>query len=252
MKPRQSTLRTLLPLAKLNDFFIVDAPRRFIVFGEGKRAVYRSIAVEGYLNENFTESQTLSFEALKEGYFKSFDPEYDPLLKIVDFNALVGAPAVTQFELSAEAIKLIRKQDARHFTHVRFYKKPNGKTTARVFDARKYFSGSIAEQRVDDYHEIDLPLGAHRDFYFYIELTILKKIPIDDYEVTVLEDEMITFEGVESGLSFHLRDQRLGEQMEERIADLGSYDEVFFIDIDRMKPSSADWKAPNAKRRKSS
>lgn len=250
MKVSRSSLRLLQPLASLNDFFLVIPPRRFIIFGEGERAKYRGIAIEGYLNETFAKPSVFSFEAFLDGTYQGVDPGYDPLLKVDDFEELTGAEAITGFELSSDAIKLLRKQDARHFTHVRFYKKPSGKTTARIFDARKYFSGSIDEKRVDDYNEIEMRTDADRDFYFYVELPLLKKLPIDDYNVTVLEDEMVTFEGLDTGLTFHMRDQRLGEQMEERIADLGSYDEVFFIDIDRMKPSSADWKKPDAKPRK--
>lgn len=252
MKANRSAQKTLAQFASLSDFFLIVPPCRFLVFGEGKRGAYRGIAVEGFLNQSFAAPKVYSFPALKDGQFEPFDAGYDPLMKVDDFNQLIAAPVQTRFFLDRESLKLIRRQDARRNTHIRFFKKPDGHTTARVFDARKYYSSAIDTDLVDDYAEIQMPTDAASDFYFYVELTILKKMPIDDYEVTVLEDEMVTFEGVESGLSFHLRDQRLGEQMEERIADLGSYDEVFFIDIDRMKPSSADWKAPNAKRRKSS
>lgn len=165
---------------------------------------------------------------------------------------MIDVEAITSFDMSRQTFKLIRKVDSRRNTHVRFYKKTDGHTKARVFDARKYFASSIDTDRVDDYAEIAMQTDAQANFYFYVELSILKKLPLDDYEIVVLDNEMITFEGLKSGLRFHLRDQRLGEQMEERISDLGSYDEVFFIDIERVKPSSADWKSPNVKRRRAS
>lgn len=249
MKVKPSSLRLLKPFASLNDFFVVIPPHRFIIFGEGKRARYRGIAIEGYLGETLHEAGAYSFDAFLNGSFEKMDAGYDPLAKLDDFDELVSADVITSFALSRLEIKLLRKQDARHFTHVRFYKKPNGTTTARVFDARKYFSGSISAQSVDDYAELDLDTDADRDFYVYVELELLKKLPVDDYDVTVAEDELVSFEGAETGLTFHMRDQRLGEQMEDRISDLGSYDDVFFIDIDRVKPSSADWKNPNAKPR---
>jgi len=249
MKVSRISQKALSPFASLNDFFMILPPRRFVVFGEGKRGAYRGIAIEGYLNQDFESAGVYSCAAFLKGKFEQFDAGYDPLAKIEDFEQLIGSPERTTFLLNKDGLKQIKKQDARHNTHVRFFKKPDGHTTARVFDARKYFAKAIEKHRVDDYTEIEMQTDAADDFYFYVELAILKKLPLDDYEVVVLEGEMITFEGVETGLTFHMRDQRLGEQMEERISDLGSYDEVFFIDIDRVKPSSADWKKPNAKSR---
>ena len=60
---------------------------------------------------------------------------------------------------------------------------------------------------------------------------------------------MVTFASVETCLTFHTRDQRLGEKMEERILDLGSYDDLFFLDPVRVEPTRNDWKAPAAQRR---
>ena len=37
--------------------------------------------------------------------------------------------------------------------------------------------------------------------------------------------------------------------MEERIKDLGAYDDLFFFDATRIKPTKNDWKAPAAQRR---
>lgn len=249
MKATPSSIKTLKPFAKWNDHFVVIPPRRFVVFGEGKDGALRGIAVEGYLNETFDAPLAYSFPELLTGTFAPTETKFDPARKVGFFDELIGAPAITTFTMGSGELKALRKVDARRFTHVRFFKKPNGVTTARVFDARKYFASAVSDREVDDYGEIQMTTDAASDFHFYTELSVLKQLPHSDYEVTVLDNEMVTFEGVESGLTFHTRDQRLGEQMEERISDLESYDELFFLDPVRVEPTRNDWKAPAAQRR---
>ena len=243
------SIRTLSPFANWNDHFVVIPPRRFVVFGEGKDGALRGIAVEGYLNENFEAPTAYSFAELKKGTFAPTKVKFDPARKVGFLDEISGASVIATFMLGAGELKSLRKVDGRRFTHVRFYKKPNGVTTARVFDARKYFSSAVSNPEVADYGEVQMTTDAASDFHFYMELAVLKHLPLDDYEVAVLNNEMVTFEGVETGLTFHTRDQRLGEQMEERISDIGSYDELFFIDPVRVEPTRNDWKAPAAQRR---
>lgn len=249
MKATRSSIKILKPFAKWNDHFVVMPPRRFVVFGEGKEGALRGIAVEGYLNETFDAPMAYSLPDLLTGTFSPAETKFDPARKVGFFDDLIGAPAATMFMMGAGELKALRGVDARRFTHVRFYKKPNGVTTARVFDARKYFGSAVSDREVDDYGEIQMATDAASDFHFYMEVSVLKTLPLDDYEVTVLDNEMVTFAGVENGLTFHTRDQRLGEQMEERITDLGSYDELFFLDPARVEPTRNDWKAPAAQRR---
>lgn len=249
MKATPSSIKTLKPFAKWNDHFVVIPPRRFIVFGEGKDGALRGIAVEGYLNETFDMPMAYSFSDLVKGTFASANTKFDPSRKVGFFDELVGAPDITRFTLGAAELKALRGADARRFTHVRFYKKPSGITTARVFDARKYFASAVADCEVDDYGELQMTTDAASDFHFYTELAVLKKLPIDDYEVSVLDNEMVTFEGLETGLTFHTRDQRLGEQMEDRIADIGAYDEILMLDPGRVAPTKNDWKSPVIQRK---
>lgn len=249
MKAAPSSIQTLKPFAKWNDHFVIIPPRRFIVFGEGKAGALRGIAVEGYLNEEFDAPKAYSFTRLLKGTFAALKPKFDPARKVGFFDELVSAPLATTFTLGSDELKALRTVDARRYTHVRFYKKPNGITTARVFDARKYFSSAVSNREVDDYAEIRMTTDAASDFHFYVELSVLKKLPLDDYEVIVLDNEMVTFEGTENGLTFHTRDQRLGDKMESRITDLWSYDELFFLDPARVEPTRNDWKSPAAQRR---
>lgn len=249
MKATLSSIKPLKPFAKWNDHFIVMPPRRFVVFGEGKEGALRGIAVEGYLNETFDMPMACSFSELLTGTFAPAATKFDPSRKVGFFDDLVGAPAITTFMMGAAELKALRGADARRFTHVRFYKKPSGVTTARVFDARKYFASAVADREVDDYGEIRMTTDAASDFHFYTELSVLKALPIDDYEVSVLDNEMVTFEGSETGLTFHTRDQRLGEQMEDRIADLGAYDDILMLDPGRVAPTKNDWKTPAVQRK---
>ena len=249
MKAAQSSVQTLKQFAKWNDHFVLMPPRRFLVFGEGKDGALRGIAVEGYLNEEFEVPEAFSFRCLMNGTFTAFKTKFDAARKAQFFDDLVGSSVITAFTLGSDELKALRSVDARRYTHVRCYKKPHGVTTARVFDARKYFSSSVSNSEVDEYAEIHMKTNAMRDFHFYTELSVLKKLPLDDYEVSVLENEMVIFEGAENGLTFYTRDQRLGEQLENRIADLGAYDELFFLDPTRLEPTKNDWTSPSVQRR---
>ena len=214
------SIKTLSRFANWNDHFVVIPPRRFVIFGEGKDGALRSIAVEGYLNENFDAPTAYSFAELAKGTFASAQVKFDASRKVGFLDEITGASVITTFTMGANELKALGNVDARKFTHVRFYKKPSGVTAARVFDARKYFSSVVSNAEVADYGEVQMTSDAATDFHFYMELMVLKQLPLDDYEVTVLTNEMVTFEGGETGLTFHTRDQRLGEKMEERITDL--------------------------------
>jgi len=67
--------------------------------------------------------------------------------------------------------------------------------------------------------------------------------------VQVLENEVIQFNGMESGLTFLTRDQRLGQKLETRLASLQDTDEIYFTDPSRMTPGKTDWKAPKFQRK---
>jgi hypothetical protein len=249
MKCAESSILTLKPFASWNDHFVVIPPRRFIVFGEGKGGALRGIAVEGYLNETFETPTAYSFAEFMKGVYSPAATKFDPVRKVSFFDELSAATAITSFNMGSDELKALRKVDARRFTHVRFFKKPSGVTNARLFDARKYYASSVSDRDVVNYCEIQMTTDAASDFHFYMELSVLKQLPLDDYDIVVLDNEMVIFEGIESGLTFHTRDQRLGEQMEERISDLGSYDELFLIDPVRVQPTRNDWNAPAAQRR---
>jgi hypothetical protein len=249
MKATLGSINTLKSFETWNDHFVIIPPRRFVVFGEGKQASLRGVAVEGYLNEEFQDCNAYSFRDLFSGNFKPSTTKFNPIRKIDFFDQLIGAPAITHFTLGSDELKLLRKIDARKFTHIRFYKKPTGVTTARAFNVCKYFASAVSTSEINDYAELQMKSNASSDFYFYIELNIIKKLPIDDYNLTPLINEMISFESVETGLNFYMRDQRLGEKMDARVEDLGSYDEILFIDPSRLVPTKSNWKDPESQPR---
>lgn len=249
MYASDSSIKILQPFSSWNDHFILLPPRRFVVFGEGKDGELRSTVVEGYLNEMLEEFGAFSFSSLKRNKFEKAQVGFHPERKVAFLEELTNEDALTTFSISKDEIKVIKKADGRRFTHLRFYRKSAGATTIRIFDARKYFSAGINSTDVDDFLELSIMANASTDFYFYMEFSTLKKLPLDDYTVTVLKNDVVTFEGAETGLLFHTRNQRLGENMESRIEDLGAYDEIFLLDSNRVSPTKNDWKNPRIQRR---
>ena len=249
MRASQSSIMTLKRFAKWNNHFVVIPPRRFVVFGEGKDGALRGIAAEGYINEDFDAPCAFTCDDMLQGRYSNAITQFNPARKVEFFDELIDAPSIASFTLGVHEHKLLCCLDARRLTHIRFYKKPSGKTTARAFDVRKYYTNVIASHEVDDFAEVEMKTEAEADFHFYIELKVFKHLPKDEYQVTVLDNEMVTFEGRELGLTFHMRDQRLGEQMEERVLDLGTYDELLFMNEERVRPSKNNWKAPVVQRR---
>ena len=151
MKATLGSINTLKSFETWNDHFVIIPPRRFVVFGEGKQASLRGVAVEGYLNEEFQDCNAYSFRDLFSGNFKPSTTKFNPIRKIDFFDQLIGAPAITHFTLGSDELKLLRKIDARKFTHIRFYKKPTGVTTARAFNVCKYFASAVSTSEINDY-----------------------------------------------------------------------------------------------------
>jgi hypothetical protein len=249
MKLSKSSIDALTPFHSWNDHFIVVPPNRFVVFGEGKDASLRSLTVSGFLRDSVDVPMAVAFSSLVAAELADAPTKFNPLKKVGFLDDLTEAPVVAEFLLTSKQLQVLKKTDARHFTHVRFFRKTGMFLRARVFDARKYFSSTISDDSVADYAEYELRQEMGNPFYFYMTTTAFKCLPKDDYQVQVLDNEIIQFNGSETGLTFLTRDQRLGQKLEMRLASLQDTDEIYFTDPSRMTPGKTDWKEPKFQRK---
>ena len=249
MKLSKSSEDLLMQFQSWNDHFILVPPNRFVVFGEGKEASLRSLTVSGFLRDHVASPMAPLFSSLMATELVDAPTKFNPLKKVGYLDDLTEAPVVAEFLLTSNQQHVLKKTDARHFTHVRFFRKTGMSLRARIFDARKYFSSTISDDSVTDYAEYELRQETGNPFYFYMTTTAFKCLPKDDYQVQVLENEVIQFNGMESGLTFLTRDQRLGQKLETRLASLQDTDEIYFTDPSRMTPGKTDWKAPKFQRK---
>lgn len=249
MRLSKSSLDALMPFRSWSDHFILVPPNRFVVFGEGKDASLRSLTVSGFLRDRIDAPMALAFSSLMAAEHADATTKFNPLKKVGYLDDLTEAPVVAEFMMTSKQQQVLKKTDARHFTHIRFFRKTGMSLRARVFDARKYFSSTISDDSVADYAEYELRQETGIPFYFYMTTTAFKSLPKDDYQVQILDNEVIQFNGMESGFSFLTRDQRLGEKLETRLGSLQDTDEIYFIDPSRMTPGKTDWKAPKSHRK---
>lgn len=249
MKLSKSSLDALVPFQTWNDHIILIPPNRFVVFGEGKDASLRSLTVSGFLRDSVDAPMAIASSSLKSENLVAAATKFNPAKKVGFLDDLTEAPVVAEFLLTAKQQQVLKKADARQFTHIRFFRKSGMSLRARVFDARKYYSKTIADEGIADYVEYELREETGTPFYFYMTVTAFKCLPRDDYQVQVLENEIVQFNGMENGLTFITRDQRLGQKLEDSLASLQDTDEIYFIDPSRIAPGKNDWKAPKSQRR---
>jgi hypothetical protein len=249
MKLSRSSLDALMPFQTWNDHILLIPPNRFVVFGEGKDASLRSLTVSGFLRDSVDAPMAVVSSSLKSENLTQAPTKFNPAKKVGFLDDLSEAPVVAEFLLTAKQQQVLKKADARQFTHIRFFRKSGMSLRARLFDARKYFSNTISDQGIADYAEYELREETGTPFYFYMTITAFKALPKDDYQVQVLENEIIQFNGMEGGMTFLTRDQRLGQKLEDRLASLHDTDEIYFIDPSRIAPGKNDWKTPKSQRK---
>jgi hypothetical protein len=249
MKLSQSSIDVLKQFQSWNDHFIIIPPNHFVVFGEGKEASLRSLTVSGFLRDSVDEPMAIAFSSLMAEELAPAPTKFNPMKKVGYLDDLAESPVIAEFLLTAKQQQVIKKTDARQCTHIRFFRKTGMSLRARIFDARKYFSSTISDETVVDYAEYELRPGSGNPFYFYITIVAFKCLPKDDYQVQVLDNEVIQFNGMESGLTFLTRDQRLGQKLETRLASLQDTDEIYFVDPNRITPGKSDWQEPKSHRK---
>ena len=202
------------------DVVFLTPASRFFIFGEGKDGAYSSVVVEGKVRERHSG---FGAYALPNPEDKDLKPKTGkvarPEEKIKYFEKLFdGAEEVASFEIDLPAVKALRKYKTKP-THIRFWRKEEGEAFARAFDALRYFERKIAFDRLK-YNLTKLSNPTGNGFAVYIEYPVFRLMKEDSFRVTVFSNGILYFCGVETGLSYYVRDQRLGDQWEFDFHDL--------------------------------
>jgi hypothetical protein len=243
MRLSKRSLAVLGRFKSLNDELILLAPRRFFVFGEGKDGIHRGLVVEGSLPDRFADSGVYK---VGSGELQPVQAKYDFKRKLQFFDDLyANAARIAQFTLAADTLKaLIAATKDANGTHVRIYRRHGEAIKARAFDARKYFDELIAEHSpAENIGEHELAGQADRDFFVYLKLSTLKRIPLQGYSVTVFDNGLLELAGTDIDVVCHMRDQRLGQAFEQQLEQLRTLGSVLSLDPRRAQEARRKMKA---------
>lgn len=223
---------------------VLLAPNRFVVMPckrtcikEKKKRVgwkYKKIgyAVIGTLNENFPENERLSMRDIKclrmnllDDNEKDFngvncdetelrelkDVERFPIGEVPDVDDIMSQECAARFMLNRKQVHLLKKmvridtkaKNARKKSPIRSVKLDASETEVRLAtpgtNAKSAYGG--LEYRLKISARISAP------FVFMLPVEMLRAIPADDYEVTVLCAGILEMHSIESGLTFLFRMQ---------------------------------------------
>jgi len=129
---------------------------------------------------------------------------------LVNFNKLTRFPSVQEFNLSKSTVDTLQ-DSINHYdvTHLRFFTE-NGQIKIRLFDYRKFvyeisfINGAYVETILKNVISIE-------DFTFTINSSSFLKLPINDFNVDVLDNGIIDFISQDDDVEFFFRDQEIQE-----------------------------------------
>lgn len=221
MNISRPTAKHLAKFRMLAEKVIITPSGRFYAFGAGKKGIHKGVVVEGRINEKVRALKVVHppspidstlIEMKKAGSYEN--------LKLLAFDDLISdAHEVASFFLDIDTLKILAKtSQGTSRTHIRFFRKTDQKAFARSFDARKYFTGMIADsEETDSYENFQLDNFVGENFYTYVRLATFRLIDNDDYQVSVLSNGIMIFSGMNNDLTYYCRDQALGEKFELEI-----------------------------------
>lgn len=231
MKIGRQSIKVLSAFRSITSSFILTPTSRFFVFGEGNDREFCSLVIEGRIKER-TDNYTVFMIPLKSETDLSIrsDKHADPERKLYFFNQLlVDTKEIASFVINEDVVKEIGKLSRSKPTHIRLWRNSGNYVFARPFDARKYYEILIDEERIKQklFHLSDF---SGESFTVYIEYPIFKQMKTDTYQVSVLSNGILIFDGVETGLTYYTRDQRLGNVWQEEVNDTIGEETVLVFD----------------------
>ena len=251
MKPARAVITKLQPFRTWNDHFVLMPRRRFVVFGEGKNGDLRSIVASGRVDLVVDAPTVVDFASVFAGALEPTKARFAPSKKIEFFDKLADAePLGTCFIPEKKLVEIGQAlRDANH-THLRFDCQSGSAVTVRTFDARKYYSNRLSDPTVLKFKDFELTAHPNAKFRFYMRSNVFRQITKEELEFTIFANEIIETLGMTSGVTYTIRDQRLGEKLEERISNLNDYSDIYWFDPDKMEPTKNNFTSPVVQRRK--
>jgi hypothetical protein len=231
------TSKSLSRFRLLSEEVLITPASRFFIFGEGNEGEHRGMVVEGRIKER-PDHHGL-FQIPKKGdksLIEVEDPRFDPEKKIKFFDDLMrDTRQLVEFVIDADSVKTLKKTHrSKARTHIRFYRKPGQDAFARSFNARKYFAELIDED-TEDFDQLGLSEVTGEDFYTYVKLSTFCRLVNDSYSVSVFDNRLMLFTGMECDLTFYIRDQALGDEFEQQLEDPNLTDSVLLFDPRRAR-----------------
>ena len=221
----------------LGSVVILTPSSRFFIFGKGTDRKHWSLTVEGDIQENVDDYGVFEMPKPKDtSLIIASKQGYDPKKKVHFFDELLSdAKEIASFFIDETVLKSIKETDnSKTPTHIRFWR--SGKNVfARSFGARRYYTEFIEHKR-GKHKLITLSDPAGDSFVTYAVYQTFKLLKSDSYDVSVFNNGLIIFSGIEKGTTYYLRDQRLGDAWKDELDDSIVKENVLSFDPRRVVP----------------
>ncbi len=242
MKFSQKSIKSLSQFRSLGNTVIIDQQSQFYVFGGKPKKAEKHIVLQhtsavaiGILDQKFSKMGVYDLPKPSDtSVIANKDVKFDPVSKISFFKDINnGAKQIASFYLDEEIKNSYKDKDYKTATHLRIWKKDEN-LFIRAFDARRYYDQLIESDR-KVFPLIELWDFDGSDFIVYIVLDTFKKFVNDSYDVSVLDNDIIIFHSIDAGVTYHIRNQRLGNDWIQEIKKPSIKDNSLLLDPRRGK-----------------
>ncbi len=237
MKVSRATIKQLSGFRSLGSVVILTPSSRFFIFGKGTDRKHFSMTVEGNIQENVDDYCVFKIPKSKDTSLTIASKQRcDPKRKVHFFDELLSdTEEVASFFIDEIALKSIREKNKQQTpTHIRFWRSDNN-VYARSFDARRYYVEFIEHKR-GKHKMITLSDPIGDSFINYAVFQTFKLLRPDSYDVSIFNNGMMIFSGIELGTTYYLRDQRLGSKWKNELDKSIIDDNVLSFDPRRVAP----------------
>lgn len=217
MKVHRSTVKLLSGFRSFSNEVIISPSSRFFIFGEGNNKQHIGTVVEGRIREKVDGYKVFQIPKPTDTKLIATKTRFDPERKIHYFNRLIEDTVETaSFFLDSATKREIGKCSQSKPTHIRFWRKSGTSVFARPFDGRRYYC-ELIEEKLNKHKLFHLSDFLGENFLIYIDYQTFKIVKPASYEVSVLDNGIMIFFGLDNDLSYYFRDQRLGDEWQEEI-----------------------------------
>lgn len=218
MKVSRATIKQLSAFRSLGSVVILTPSSRFFIFGKGTDKKHCSLTIEGDIRENVDDYSAFEIPQSKHDSLTVAPKQrHDPKEKIQYFDELLSdTEEIASFFIDETALKSIKEKNKQQTpTHIRFWRS-NNNVFARPFDARRYYVEFIEHKR-GSHKMISLSDPVGDSFLTYVVYQTFKLLKADSYAVSIFDNGLMIFNGVEQGTTYYLRNQRLGSKWKDEL-----------------------------------